>query len=117
MIKLIALSAAQAILAVGGIAMLTRTLHGKTLGIREIFLGLTTYEGLLGLLLLFASFIIMSVILSFAKMAIYIPISTALTFVFTVILALVLGEDKISIPLVVGMMFIVLGVGLVSWAK
>ncbi|MBL0323267.1 MAG: hypothetical protein IPP80_13005 [Ignavibacteria bacterium] len=86
MIKLLALTSLQAILGVGGIAMLTRALHGKPMELRVITTALFTIEGMIGAVILFGSFIVMSVILSFAKMSVYIPLNTALTFLVTIIL-------------------------------
>lgn len=114
MIKLLALTTLQAILGVGGIAMLTRALHGKPMELRVITSALFTVEGMIGAVILFGSFIVMTVILSFAKMSVYIPLNTALTFLVTIILTVMIGQERVTLTTALGMVLIVAGVALVS---
>lgn len=114
MIRLLIYTFVQAMLGVGGIAMLTRALHGKPMELRVMTLALFTIEGGIGALLLFASFLVMSAILSFAKMAVYIPVNTAVTFLLTVVISIALGHERISVALVLGMVLIVAGVAIIT---
>lgn len=114
MIKLYALTALQAILGVGGIVMLTRALHGKPMELRVMATAIFTVEGMIGAAVLFCSFVVMSIILSFAKMSVYIPLNTALTFLVTIILSVVIGHERVTLTTALGMVLIVAGVALVS---
>jgi len=114
MIKLIAFITVQSILSVGGIMMLARVLHGKASDVRTIGAAVSSVEGLIGIVLLISSFIVMSFILSFAKASIYIPISTAIVFLTTVLFGVFFGSERVAPLAVCGMALIVVGVGLVS---
>ncbi|OJX61313.1 MAG: hypothetical protein BGO89_01690 [Candidatus Kapaibacterium thiocyanatum] len=114
--KLLLFCVLQSALGVGGTALLTQALHGRDISVASITSATMTWQGIGGLVLLFSSFLVMGVILSFAKMAAYIPLNTALTFLFTVVLTIVVQRDAVSWPLVGGMALIFVGVLLVSAA-
>lgn len=114
--KLLLFCVLQSALGVGGTALLTQALHGRDISVASITSATMTWQGIGGLALLFSSFLVMGVILSFAKMAAYIPLNTALTFLFTVLLTVVVQRDAVSWPLVGGMALIFVGVLLVSAA-
>ena len=113
MIKLILLTLLQAILGVGGVALLTHALHGKPAELRELLAGVLTIHGAAGTLLLFSSFILLSLIVSFAKMSVYLPLNTALTFLVTIVVAVVLGHERVTYTNALGMILIVTGVALI----
>ena len=114
MMKLVAWSTVQSLLGVGGIAMLTRALHGRPMDLRTILAAALTVEGAIGALLLLLSFVVMSFILSFAKMNVYIPVNTGLTFLFTIVLTLVMDDARISMPMIIGMVLILAGISIVG---
>lgn len=114
MIKLVAFVTLQSILSVGGIMMIARVLHGKASDIRTIIAAASSIEGLVGVVLLFSSFVVMSFILSFAKSSIYIPVSTAIVFLTTILFAVVLGSERVTLVTALGMVLIVAGVALIA---
>lgn len=107
--KLILLSILQSALAVGGTGLMTMAMHGRMTGPTSLIEGALTPQGLLGMVLLLTSFVVMAVILTFAKLSVYIPLNTAITFLFTVMFATVVEHERISLPMMLGMLLIVLG--------
>ncbi len=114
MMKLIAWSFLQSALGVGGIAMLTRALHGRPMEFRTMMSAALTPEAVIGAILLLGSFLVMSLILSFARMSVYIPVNTGLTFLLTVVLTLVTDDARLSMPMIVGMVLILVGISIVG---
>ena len=72
MIKLILLTLLQSLLTVFGMGLLNLALDGKTINVRELATALMTIQGMVGMLLLFGSFVLTSVILSFARLGVFI---------------------------------------------
>jgi len=114
MIKLILLTLLQSLLTVFGMGLLNLALDGKTINVRELATALMTIQGMVGMLLLFGSFVLTSVILSFARLGVFIPLNTGLVFLATVLWGVLIQQEKISIPMMLGMVLIVMGVALVS---
>lgn len=89
-------------------------LDGKTISVRELATALATMQGVAGMLLLFGSFVLTSVILSFARLGVFIPLNTGLVFLATVLWGVLFQQEKLSMPMMLGMVLIVMGVALVS---
>ena len=114
MIKLIVLTLLQSLFTVCGMGLLNMALDGKTISVRELATALATMQGVAGMLLLFGSFVLTSVILSFARLGVFIPLNTGLVFLATVLWGVLFQQEKLSMPMMLGMVLIVMGVALVS---
>lgn len=112
--KLVLLSILQSALAVSGTGLMTMAMHGRMTGPSSLLAGALTPQGLIGMALLLSSFIVMAVILTFAKLSVYIPLNTAISFLLTVVFATLLEQERITIPMVLGMLLIVIGTALVA---
>jgi len=112
--KLLSLTVLQSALTVGGMGMLTLALGGRSLELRTLLEGVTTSYGITGILMLFGSFITTSVILTFARLSIFVPLNTGIVFLFTVLFSVLVQNEKVNIPVVLGMALIVIGVSIVS---
>ena len=112
--KLVLLSILQSALAVGGTGLMTMAMHGRMTGPASLLAGALTPQGLIGMLLLLSSFIVMAVILTFAKLSVYIPLNTAISFLLTVIFASLVEHERITFPMMLGMVMIVIGTALVA---
>lgn len=112
--KLIVLTILQSLCTVVGMGLLNVALDGRPIQLREITSALYTLHGMFGVVLLFLSFVLTSVILSFARLSVFIPLNTGFVFLATIIWAILFQEDKISLPMMIGMMLIVAGIALVS---
>lgn len=107
----------QSSLGVSGMGFLTIALGGRSLSVSEFTTGLTSWQGILGVSLLLASFVVMAVILSFARLAVFVPLNTGVTFVFTLLFALFVQKEIIGPFVWLGMTVILIGVVLMSFAK
>ncbi len=114
MIALVSLCLLQSILGVAGITFLTRALHGKAFEFRTILSAVGTGDVIIGSSLLLGSFLVMAIILSFARMHVYVPLNTAITFLVTILASIFIQHEKISGEELLGMVFVVLGVFLVA---
>lgn len=115
--KLILFCILQSAFGVVGTGLLNIALHGKPLGVTEIAVAAGTWQGATGLLLLFASFLTTAVIVNFASLAVYIPINTGLTFLFTILFAFVVQHETITIPTIIGMFLIATGIAVIASFK
>lgn len=114
MMQLIAWCVLQSALAVGGMALLTHALYGVPLEIRALSTAFLSWWALAGAAALAASFIVLSIILSFASWSIFVPISTACTFVCTVCLSIITQSEAVSIRTVIGMVLIIAGIAVIA---
>lgn len=112
--KLILLSILQSAFAVGGTGLMTMAMHGRMTGPTSLIEGALTPQGLLGMVLLLSSFVVMAVILTFAKMSVYVPLNTGIAFLFTIIFAAVVEHERINIPMIIGMVLILSGVAVLA---
>lgn len=112
--KLVFLSILQSALAVSGTGLMTMAMHGRMSGPSSLLAGALTPQGLIGMALLLSSFIVMAVILTFAKLSVYIPLNTAITFLFTALFATIVEHERVNMPIVFGMILIVIGATLVA---
>jgi drug/metabolite transporter (DMT)-like permease len=112
--KLILLSLLQSVLTVVGMGLLTIALGGRGLSFRELFSAVGTLPGIMGLVLLFGSFVVTSIILTFARLSVYVPLSTSMVFLVTLLYAVLFQGEKVSLPITLGMVLIVMGIALVS---
>jgi len=117
MSKLLLWTLVQAVFGVGGTALLTHTLHGKGVSVASLTESAVSWQGILGILLMFASFLTMGYVLSFAKLSAYIPVSTALTFILTLIVTTTIQKEELTVQILVGMALITTGIILASWSR
>lgn len=115
--KLVLLCALQAVLSVTGTGLLTISLHGRALSVSALTTSLGTWQALAGIAVLFGSFLVMGAILSFAKLSAYIPITTGLTFLCAVLWTWLVDSEGVSIPIVIGMTLIFIGVATVAMSR
>lgn len=114
MMQLLAWTALQSALAVGGMALLTHALHGVPLELRAMATAFVSWWAITGLAALAGSFVVLSIILSFAQWTVFIPLSTACTFACTIGISLATGNEPLSMRTVVGMVLIIAGVAVVA---
>jgi multidrug transporter EmrE-like cation transporter len=114
MMQLLACTVVQSALAVGGMALLTHALHGVPLEMRALATAFVSWWALAGVVALAASFIVLSMILSFAPWTTFIPLSTACSFACTIGISLVTGTSMLSLRTVLGMLLIVAGVAVIA---
>lgn len=114
MMQILAWTTVQSALAVGGMVLLTHALHGVALEPRAIGAAFISWTAVAGVLALAASFIVLTVILSFAPWTTFIPISAACSFACTIGLSLITGTATISMRTIIGMLLIVAGVAVIT---
>jgi multidrug transporter EmrE-like cation transporter len=114
MMQLLAWTVVQSALAVGGMALLTHALHGVPLEMRALATAFVSWWAFAGVVALAASFIVLSMILSFAPWTTFIPLSTACSFACTIGISLVTGTSMLSLRTVLGMLLIVAGVAVIA---
>jgi hypothetical protein len=114
MMQLLAWTVVQSALAVGGMALLTHALHGVPLEMRALVTAFVSWWAFAGVVALAASFIVLSMILSFAPWITFIPLSTACSFACTIGISLVTGTSMLSLRTVLGMLLIVAGVAVIA---
>jgi hypothetical protein len=114
MMQLLAWTFVQSALAVGGMALLTHALHGVPLEMRALATAFVSWWAFAGVVALAASFIVLSMILSFAQWTAFIPLSTACSFACTIGISLVTGTSMLSLRTVLGMLLIVAGVAVIA---
>lgn len=112
--KLIIMSSLQALLGVGGMALLANALGGKTASAMQIVYALASPLGIAGVALMLASGVVMFTIFTYARLSAYVPISTAAAFLFTVLVAVLYHGEKLSLSLVLGMAMILGGIVIIS---
>ena len=112
--KLLLLTTLQSALTVGGMGLLTIALGGRPMEFKALLEGVFTLQGIAGIVVLFGSFITTSIILSFARLSIFVPLNTGIVFLFTVLFAALVQDEKINVPILVGMSLIVAGIAIVS---
>jgi multidrug transporter EmrE-like cation transporter len=112
--KLILLTTLQSVLTVGGLGLLGMAMGGREFSVRMFFDGLFSIHGVGGVVCLVASFIVTSVVLSFARLSIFIPLNTGLVFLFTVLFTLLFHDEGVSLPVILGMSLIIAGIAIVS---
>jgi len=116
-VKLFLFCILQSALGVNGMGFLTLALHGRPLSVADFTTGLTGWQGILGVSLLLLSFAVMAVILSFARLAVFVPLNTGVTFVFTLLFAILVQKESIGPYVWLGMTVIMIGVVIMSFAK
>lgn len=114
MMQLIVWCVVQSALAVSGMALLTHALHGVPLEFRAMTSAFISWWALTGVAALAASFVVLSIILSFASWSTFIPISTACTFACTIGLSLLLQTEAVGMRTVIGMALIIAGVAVIA---
>jgi len=112
--KLILLTLLQSGLTVGGMGLINLAVEGKPLAWKALLDAMLTWQGLLGVALLIGSFLTTTAVLSFARLAVFIPLNTGLVFLFTVLFAVLVHSERMSIPMLFGMALIVVGIGIVA---
>jgi len=107
----------QGILAVAGMGFLTQSLAGRSLVVRDVIEGVFTFKGTTGAVLLVLSSFVMFFALTFSKLSEYVPVSTGAAYFFTVLYAVTLQGERVTIPIVLGMVMIVGGIAIISSQK
>lgn len=115
--KLLLWTLVQAVFGVGGTALLTHMLHGRGISVATLTESAMSWQGLAGIVLMFLSFLTMGYVLSFAKLSAYIPISTALTFLLTLIVTTTIQKEELTVQILLGMVLITSGIILASWTR
>lgn len=114
MMRVVLLSFLQSALSVGGISVLQSALHGRDQTVVTTALSLLSVRGVAGSLMLFLGFLVMSHMLSFTKVAVFIPLNTATTFLLTIGFGLIVGSDRPSPTMLVGMGLVLTGIALIT---
>ena len=112
--RLLILTILQSVLTVGGMGLVNMAVDGKQLSLKPLLEAFATWQGVVGVLMLLGSFFATTAILSFARLAVFIPLNTGMVFLFTVVFAIVFQDERLSIPLMFGMALIVIGIGVVA---
>ena len=112
--KLVLLTILQSVLTVGGMGLINLAVDGKPLSLKPLLSGMLSWQGGLGVLLLIGSFFTTTAVLSFARLSVFIPLNTGLVFLFTVLFAVILQDERLSVPMLFGMALIVVGIGIVA---
>lgn len=114
MIRLILLSVLQSALSVGGITVLHELLHNRALSATEMTGAFVSLRGVMGVVLLVLAFIVMSYMLTDMKVAVFVPLNTATTFMTTTVAGLLLRTEKPSLRLIAGMVLVVSGIAVIT---
>ncbi len=112
--KLVLLTILQSALTVGGMGLINLAVDGKPLSLKPLMEAMATWQGISGVVLLIGSFLATTAVLSFARLAVFIPLSTGLVFLFTVLFAVLVQDERMNIPMLFGMALIVVGIGIVA---
>lgn len=111
--KLLGICFVQSSLSVAGSVLLSLALKGSGTSAAQMLQAGYSLRGLAGIVLMLASFGVLTYALTEYKPSAFIPVNTATTFVATVVLSHALGHDRVSITAVVGMLLIASGIALV----
>lgn len=112
--KLVLLLLLQTSTSVLGMGLLTMALHGRPFTAGNILTALTGWQGISGVAALFVSFVVLGAVVSIAKLSTYIPLSTAMTFAFTILWTLLVDRESISTQTLIGMALILAGIIVVA---
>ena len=112
--KLIILSVLQSVSAVAGMALVHQAVEGKQATLVSLVQALVSWQGMVGIAALLSSFVLTTLILSFTRVAVFIPLNTGLVFLFTVVYAVAFHHERLAMPVLVGMVLITAGIALVS---
>ncbi|MBU3742802.1 MAG: hypothetical protein FGM24_11070 [Candidatus Kapabacteria bacterium] len=115
--KLLLFIIMQAATSVTGMGLLTIALHGRPFTAGNALQAATGWHGLLGIAFLFVSFILLGAIVSLAKLSTYIPISTAISFAFTVLWTVVVDRESVSVSTIIGMALILAGISAIAMGR
>lgn len=114
MMQLIAWCVVQSALAVGGLTLITRSVFNSSGDVSSVVAGILTVEGVLGSLSLLLSFVVMTYILSFAQMHVYVPVNTGFTFLFTMLVSALLQGERIASRDLLGIALVLVGITILS---
>lgn len=112
--RFLALCTLQSALGVLGSGLLTIALHGRPMSVGSIMQAAASWPFAAGLVSLFGSFVVTAVILSTARLSLFVPVTTAMTFVFTIVFAVLVQKEAVPWTTWVGMAVILTGVWIVS---
>ena len=112
--RLLLWTVAHSALTVGGMGLLTIALGGRAITFKTLLDGLLTLPGFIGVVLLFGSFLTTTAVLSFAKLSVFVPLNTGLVFLFTLMFAVIINDEKVNLPILIGMALIVSGIAIIS---
>ena len=112
--RLLLWTIAHSVLTVLGMGLLTIALGGRDITIKTLAEGLWSVPGVTAIVLLFGSFLTTTAILSFAKLSVFVPLNTGLVFICTLLFAVFVNNEKINIPIILGMALIFGGIAVIS---
>lgn len=115
--KLLLYILVQASTSVAGMGLLTIALHGRPFTAGNALQAAISWQGLVGIACLFASFILLGAIVSIAKLSSYIPLSTAVSFTFTVVWTYFVDRESISLSTMLGMLLILAGISVIAQGR
>jgi multidrug transporter EmrE-like cation transporter len=115
--KLVLLLLLQTSTSVLGMGLLTMALHGRPFTAGNILTALTGWQGISGVAALFVSFVVLGAVVSIAKLSTYIPLSTAMTFAFTVMWTLMVDRESVNASTLFGMAMILAGISAIAMGR
>ena len=101
-------------LTVGAMGLIGLAVGGKPLTVSSLVSAVASWQGAGGIVLLIGSFVTTTVILSFARLSVFIPLNTGLVFLMTVLFAAVMQDERMTFPMIFRMAMIVVGIGVVA---
>jgi len=107
----------QTATSVTGMGLLTIALHGRPFTASNALQAGMTWQGIVGVICLFLSFILFGAIVSLAKLSTYIPISTAISFTFTVLWTFLVDRESVSASTLFGMAMILAGISAIAMGR
>lgn len=113
MIKLVIICLVQSFLSVAGSVLLSLALKSGASSTVQLVHASISPKGLAGVVLMLASFGVLTYALTEYKPSTFIPVNTAMTFIATVALSYALGHDRVSLTAIGGMVLIGSGIALV----
>lgn len=112
--KLVLLTLVQSALTVGGMGLIGLAVGGKPLTVSSLVSAVASWQGAGGVALLIGSFVMTTVILSFARLSVFIPLNTAMVFVLTVLFAVGVHGERPNAMMLFGLAMIVVGISVVA---
>jgi len=112
--KLIIFIVLQSICTVLGMGLMHSVLDGRNASAKEMAVALWSVNGLAGIVLLLASFVLTTMALTFTRVSVFVPLSTGVVFLITLVYAAIAHGEKVSLSMTIGMALIVAGIWVVT---
>ena len=115
-VKILILTSIHTILNIGGISLIKNVVKDyKLSGIADYFSFLFNYRFILGVLMVTSGFFLMMKILQLIKFSMFVPLTSALSFLVASLIAVFFLEEQITLRMGVGMAIILLGIYILAW--